>query len=220
MTSVGCEHARDLLARREGLEPAREAELRAHLAACADCRAEAALIEALRGTVPAASDALRERVSAAARAELAGAGAPGDERGHEGVVPIGAARRRRPSLRYLTMAASFAAATLLGVLLWQQTRGVPLPPSDAAPPVDGAPVAGVDPVDAAPDEGTTPEGGRLEGGVLPDEGIDLAQVTLPVEQGLDQPSAWPGSNGIIAGGVTFDGLSDAELESLLRELES
>jgi anti-sigma factor RsiW len=116
---MDCTSTRDLLhdLRRGRLDPARAAEVRAHLAGCAACRheeqAEALLDEALSQRLPraAAPLALRRRVedlAAASRSSPAAVALP----------------RRAPVLRRMAVPAAFAAMALLaaGALIQDRIR--------------------------------------------------------------------------------------------------
>jgi anti-sigma factor RsiW len=113
-----CASTRELLhdLRRGRLDAARAAEVRAHLAGCAECgreeQAEAALDQALSERLPRypASPALRRRLE-----ELAAESRPAS------VVPL---RRRSPSLRWLLAPAAVAAMAILsaGLLVERSVR--------------------------------------------------------------------------------------------------
>lgn len=120
MTELACAWARDRLPEhaRDALDVADGARLEQHLAVCADCRAESALVIALASPVTAPAD-LESRVIRAVRAE-----------------PIGV-RGRGAGFRHYALAASFVVAVVTGSLLWQQFGGtggrtVPEPETDVA----------------------------------------------------------------------------------------
>lgn len=94
-------------------EPAESDMVRAHLEGCASCRQLAQRLTRAVSALPLANDEvapparLRERILAAAAASPRSAAAPAR------VIPIGAARWRRPSLSPLAAAAAAAAVAVL-----------------------------------------------------------------------------------------------------------
>jgi hypothetical protein len=132
------------------LEPARETELRLHLAGCLRCSGELAALaradSALRASAAEARSDLpprvAERFAARLAAERAGAGAPGDTRARRAA---GAPPPRR-SRRALWLGAALAAAAALGLALLVLRRSGPLPAPPApeiarTPPAPEAPSA-------------------------------------------------------------------------------
>jgi hypothetical protein len=115
MTELACAWVRDRLPprSRDGLDVADAARLEQHLAACADCRAEATLVSALAVPV-AVPPELEAHVLRAVRKQPAVANGAG-------------------GVRHYALAASFVFALLTGSLLWQQFGARPSPAT-----IDGA----------------------------------------------------------------------------------
>jgi anti-sigma-K factor RskA len=166
MSRLSCAEVRDrlpdVLAR--GGE---DGEIRAHLEACADCRAEAALVASLRRHAPAPPPGLHARVVQAVQ---------------ERPVPVRPATMVRPTRWRLhgtwqwAAAASVVVALGAGALTWTLARA------------------------------------RAD---------DAAAAPLPVESSLEAPlPEMPAADGMVAGAAVLDGLTDAQLKSLLAELKS
>ncbi|HEX6063919.1 MAG TPA: hypothetical protein VFZ04_06830 [Longimicrobiales bacterium] len=132
MTNLHCEYVRevypDVLHGRAAASTV--SAVRAHIAGCADCRAEAELIEQLQRTSLQVPAGLHERVVAGLRRP---------------------ARGRRFELRHLAFAATLAAALIGGSLLLDSMRA---PVSRAATQAPGAGGLGVITVEAAMVTGT------------------------------------------------------------------
>jgi hypothetical protein len=131
MMELACTWVRDRLPEhaRDALDVADGARIEQHLATCAECRAEAALVTALATPVTPPAD-LESRVIRAVRAE-----------------PIGVRRGGGAAFRHYALAASFVFAVVTGSLLWQQFGGtgagqIPDPETDVALAVP----AGTDPL--------------------------------------------------------------------------
>jgi hypothetical protein len=129
MMELACTWVRDRLPEhaRDALDVADGARLEQHIAVCADCRVEAALVIALASPVTAPAD-LESRVIRAVRAE-----------------PIGV-RGGGAGFRQYALAASFVFAVVTGSLLWQQFGGNGTTAPDAGTDVALALPAGADPL--------------------------------------------------------------------------
>ncbi len=204
MNGIGCEQARDWLptARRGELGETDRAALERHLSACPDCRHEAALVWRVLAAAPAAPPGLAARVQAALRAELATsrAGEAPEPRIEPGDV---ASASDRPKL-HLVRASGGRERGSRRPAWMPSLRGLAL----AASLVVMVGVATLVRRSAEPTPSTAPE---VAADVLDDGG--LAGVSSPLAE-------WPGATGVVAGGAVLDGLSDAQLQTLLKEMGS
>lgn len=202
MSGMNCNQVRDLLPERRAgrLDDATEAAVAAHLDTCPGCRQEAELVDLVAGRVAAPSADLRARIVGAVLADQASRTSSGEaERATS-----------RPHIRWLPFGALAVAAGVLLMLaggfgLWQAlhySRVDVAAPVEAAAPIDGA--AAIAAIDALPIEASPSAGGSSTT-------AEAAVTPLP---------EMPASNGVVAGMATLDGLTDAQLRSLIAEMGS
>lgn len=110
MNSLNCEYVREIYpdVLNGTADAGTVATVRAHLAQCADCREEAALIDMLHGAPVIAPAGLNERV----------------------IAQLQRPARRAPRVRYLALAATVAAAVIGGAILFDAGEPAAPPATD------------------------------------------------------------------------------------------
>lgn len=128
--STGCEFNDDRLVRyaADGVEPGERADVDRHLAACEACRAELAVISALRSAPPRPPLGLEARIRQAAWEELAASAESTAEPAHAATPHAGrragrgGGRRRRLAERWTPWVLPLAAAAAVAAL-WLGVEG-------------------------------------------------------------------------------------------------